>query len=148
MSEQNYQTQESTIFDESDIIIEANKKNMRNARSYLYVIGAIQICVGFYTMYQLQNLGFAMDYMLLGFTIDASIGLALIGCAIWSYWKPYWAFITALVCMAVFVAIASYIDISNLYKGIILKVLAVVALLKAMKDAKEEIRLKEQYGKR
>lgn len=76
------------------------------------------------------------------FGIDAGIGLGFLACAIWSYKKPATAFITALIFYILVHVCLSILDPTNIVKGIILKILVIVALYKAYKDARDNEELK------
>jgi hypothetical protein len=129
---------EETIF--SDIVDTAPyEKSLKTARIWLYVIAALQAIVGIYEYNSVSDPTAALVSLL----IDGGIGVVFLLLAVWSYQKPVAAFMTALITYVVIHIGMMFIDPSNIYKGIILKVLIVVALVKACKDAREVQKLKE-----
>ncbi len=128
-----------TIF--SDIVDTAPyEKSLRNARIYLYIIAALQFGIGIYEYASTE------DKDLVAGGIDAGIGVLFLLLALWSYKKPAIAFMTALIAFLVIHIGLSIIDPSHIYRGIILKILVVVALIKAFKDARQVEKLRESVG--
>jgi hypothetical protein len=80
------------------------------------------------------------------FGIDAGLGLLFLACALWSYKKPYTAFLTALILYIVVTATAYIIEPANISFGIIIKIIVVVALFRAVKDAREIEDLKSSFN--
>ena len=130
-----------TIF--SDIVDTAPyEKSLRNARIYLYIIAALQFGIGIYEYASTEDKNLA----LVAGGIDAGIGVLFLLLALWSYKKPAIAFMTALIAFLVIHIGLSIIDPSHIYRGIILKILVVVALIKAFKDARQVEKLRESVG--
>ena len=65
----------------------------------------------------------------------------------WTKKKPYSAIVGALILYAAFIILNASIDITTIYKGIILKVVIIVLLVKGVNDARDAQRMKEQLGK-
>jgi asparagine N-glycosylation enzyme membrane subunit Stt3 len=119
-------------------------KNLKTARIYLYIVAAIQIIVGIYQYVTLKE--YDEQIALLSGAIAAGLGVVFIILAIWSYKMPSAAFLTALI---IFIGAHVYTaieDPSQIYRGIILKVLVIVALIKGFKDAKEYEQMKRTLG--
>jgi len=132
---------QSTIF--SDIVdTTPYEKNLKTARIYLYIIAALQIGVG---IYQYATANEPELALILG-AIPAGIGVLFLGFAIWSYKQPVIAFMTALITFVVVHAATMILDPTAIYKGIILKILVIVALVKGFKDAREVQKLRESIG--
>lgn len=115
------------------------QKALKTARVYLYIIAAIQAGMGVYQYTQATD----SEQGLWTGGITASLGVLFLLFAIWSYRKPAAAFMTALVVFVVAHVATMIADPSYIYKGIILKVLVVVALVKGYKDAREVEKLNE-----
>ena len=132
---------QETIF--SDVLdTTPYEKNLRTARIYLYVVAAIQVGVGIYQYANAADpeLGFWLG------GVTAGLGILFLLFAIWSYKKPAAAFMTALIVFIVAHVATMVADPSYIYKGIILKVLVVIALIKGFRDAKEVEKLRESAG--
>ena len=132
---------DETIFGEM-LDTKRYEKSLKNARIYLYIIAALQVVVGIYQYSQATDTETAI---FLG-GIPIALGLLFLVYAFWSYKKPVVAFMTALVTFVAAHLITMIDDPTSIYKGIILKVLVVVALVKAYKDAREVEKLKESMG--
>jgi Ca2+/Na+ antiporter len=66
--------------------------------------------------------------------------------AIWSYKKPAAAFLTALIFFIVVHVSDAIVEPTQLIKGILLKILVLVALIKGYKDAREYEQMKKTLG--
>ena len=132
-------TQDSIFSDLADT--RPYEKSLKTARIWLYVIAALQVVIGFveYTTSE-------PDLALFTLLIDAGIGVLFLGLALWSYKKPAVSFMTALIVYVLIHTGIAFLDPSNIAKGIILKVLIIMALVKAYKDAREVEKLKESIG--
>ena len=118
------------------------EKSMKNARIWLYVIAGFQFLMGIveYAREEEPIVGW------MAFGIDAFIAFLFLGLALWSRTKPVAAFTSALILYVLFVAAFCILDPTNLFKGIIFKILAVVALVKANKDARTYEAFKTSIG--
>jgi hypothetical protein len=131
---------QETIF--ADIVdTKPYEKSLRNARIYLYIVAALQVGVGIY-----QYANSDPEYALLIGGIPIGLGILFLAFAFWSYKKPVAAFMTALITFVVVHVLTMIDDPSAIFRGIILKVLVVVALIKAYKDAVEYEKLRESIG--
>jgi hypothetical protein len=126
------ETPQETIF--SDMLdTSAYQKPIRNARIWLYVIAALQACMGIYEYASIDDKNIALISLL----IDCGIGALFLFFAILSYKKPFVSFVAALVTYLVFQVGMMFLDPGNIYKGIILKVIIVVALIRAITNARD-----------
>ena len=114
------------------------EKSMKNARIWLYVISGMQLILGSYD--KATELDPVNGW--LAFGIGAGIGMNFLGRALWSWKKPRLAFTLALILYVFFNISFMVLDPSNILKGILIKAIIVVALIKANKNARkyEEIR--------
>lgn len=109
------------------------EKSLKNARIWLYVISGLQFAMGIFEYFTVDdNIVAAM-----AFGIDAFVALGFLALGLWSKKKPLLAFSIALGFYAIVVITFTILDPSNLLKGIIMKILVVVALVKAIRDAKQ-----------
>lgn len=125
--------EEGSLFD-NVYDLEPYEKSMRSARIWLYVIAGIQLIVGIIEYNSVNDPSLAA----IVFGIDAGIALVFLALALWSRKKPVIAFTIALIFYLVVVIGVAILtgDFASLAKGIIFKVLVVVALSKANRDAR------------
>ena len=109
------------------------EKSLKNARIWLFVIAGIQFCVGLFEYFTVDDNMVAA----IAFGIDAFVALGFLTLAFWSKKKPMLAFSIALAFYSIVIVGYIIIDPSNLFKGIIIKILVIVALIKAINDAKQ-----------
>ncbi|WP_121353790.1 hypothetical protein [Flavisolibacter nicotianae] len=134
------QPQETIFSDLADT--KPYEKSLKTARIWLYVIAALQAGIGIWEYASTQDPTVA----LVAGMIDAGIGVIFLALALWSYKKPAAAFITALATYVVIHIGMMFVDPTNIVKGFILKILIVVALVRAYKDAREVERLRESIN--
>jgi hypothetical protein len=113
--------------------LELYEKSLKNARTWLYVIAAFQFLMGVYEYFTVEDNVVAA----IAFGIDAFIGLTFLALAIWSKKKPTIAFALALGLYVLFLISFMILDSSNIFKGVIIKILVIVALVKANRDARK-----------
>ena len=118
------------------------EKSMKNARIWLYVIAALQLIMGIVEYVNTADKFIAW----LAFGIDAGIGLIFLGLALWSRKKPKTAFTTALVLYLLINAGFMLLDPENIFKGILIKIIVVVALVKANNNARKYEDIKKSLG--
>ena len=99
----------------------------------MFVIAGIQFCVGLFEYFTVDDNMVAA----IAFGIDAFVALGFLTLAFWSKKKPMLAFSIALAFYSIVIVGYIIIDPSNLFKGIIIKILVIVALIKAINDAKQ-----------
>lgn len=136
--------EQETIFTPDMTDMTGYDKNLRNARIWLYVIAGLQGAMGIYEYFAYADFGEELRWAALG--IDIGIGIVFLVLAIWSRKKPAPAFLSALIFYIAISVTFMILDSTNIYKGIILKVLIVIALVKGYKDAKEYDDLKKSIG--
>lgn len=132
---------ETSIFQDMELNLQPYEKTMKNGRTWLYVIAAFQFCMGIFEYF--QNEGLVGTF---AFAIDAGVAVTFLIMALWSRKQPVPAFTTALVLYILFVIAFSVLDTSNIIRGIILKIIVVGALIKAVKDAKTYVRIRDSFG--
>jgi predicted MFS family arabinose efflux permease len=120
------------------------EKTMKNARIWLYVIAGAQLLMGIYEYNTIDD----KTVGAIASGIDAFIALTFLGLSLWSKKKPVIAFTIALVFYIVIVLGLALLsgDFMTLAKGIIFKILVVVALVKANRDARQYEAIKQSLG--
>jgi hypothetical protein len=133
---------DSVLLDMADM--SGYDKNLRNARIWLYVISGMQIVLGIYESLTLTDAESSVQWVVFG--VSAGLGLLFLACALWSYKKPYTAFLTALILYIIITVGAFVIEPANISFGIIIKTIVVVALFRAVKDAREIEDIKNSFN--
>jgi hypothetical protein len=135
------QSEEPNLFNDA-FDMEPYRKNMKNAQIWLYVVAGIQLIMGIieYSRAEDTTVGW------IAFAIDAFISLTFLALALWSKKAPVTAFTLALVLYLAFNIGFMILDTTNIGRGIIIKVLVVVALVKATRDAKKYVAIKDSLG--
>ncbi|ANE51334.1 hypothetical protein [Flavisolibacter tropicus] len=118
------------------------EKSMNNARIWLYVIAAFQAVMGIIEYNSIDEATVGM----IACGIDVGVGLLFLGLALYSKKNPVTAFTIALALYVLIVGFAIYLDPESAFKGILLKALAVIALVKANKDARKYAAIKQSIG--
>lgn len=138
-------SEQPTIFSDISVDNSAYEKNIRNARVWLYIIGGLQLLTGVYEYSKYPDYSDSIRWMIFG--LDVFIGLVFLGLVILSYKKPVVAFTVSLVFYIVVNIWVLYSSgISALSFQLIIKVLVIIALIKAIKDAREFAALKKGLG--
>lgn len=121
---------------------EPYEKKMKNARGWLYVVACLQLLMGVYEYFSAEeNL-----VGVIAFGIDAFIAALFLVLALWSRKKPVPAFLAALICYITFAIGFMLLDSANIYKGLLVKILVVVALVKAYNSAREYVAIQSSLG--
>jgi len=115
---------------------------MKNARVWLYIIAAFQAAMGIFEYNTTDDATIGM----IACIIDFSIAVLFTGLALYSKKNPVTAFTTALILYIMLIAGFIALDPSNATKGVIVKVLAIIALVKANKDARKYVAIKQSLG--
>jgi ribose/xylose/arabinose/galactoside ABC-type transport system permease subunit len=128
--------QESLFKDIYDL--EPYEKSMKNARIWLYVISGFQFAVAIYEYSIMPDPTSAW----IAFGIDTVLALVFLGLALWSRKKPVPAFTLALSIYVIVQSGIMILDTSTIVKGVLIKILVVIALVKANRDARKYEELK------
>lgn len=134
MPEETNQKQPESIFSEDDFVNQGYDKHIKQARNAIFAV-AIIITISVLILAfnnSMYNEYLWADLLIYGIFI---VGFVLLG--FWTKKKPYYAIVAALVLYAVFIALNAVLDITTLYKGIIVKIIIIVLLIKGINDAKE-----------
>ncbi len=144
LPEQSQEKNTETIFSGEEFSLQGYDKHIRQARNAIFIAAAV----------------LTLNLIILAIMIPASYEYLWIDLCIWGafiagfvilgFWtkkKPYSAIVGALILYALFIILNAALDITTLYKGIILKVIIIVLLIKGLNDAREAQRMQEQMGK-
>lgn len=123
---------QETLF--SDMLdTSAYQKPIKTGRIWLYVLAALQVGVGVYEYVTTED----KDTGLTAGLIDGGIGALFLLFAFLSYKKPFTSFVTALITYAVVQIGMMFLDPMNILRGIILKIIIIVALIRAIGNARD-----------
>jgi quinol-cytochrome oxidoreductase complex cytochrome b subunit len=135
---------EETIFTAEDFAMQGYDKHIRQARNTIFAAAGLLLLSLLILCFTISS-----DYEYLW--IDICIyGLFIAGFIVLGFWtkkKPYYAIIGALILYILLIALNAYFDISTLYKGLILKIIIIVFLVKGLGDAKEAQYMQDQIRK-
>ncbi len=118
------------------------ERTLKNARIWLYVIAGLQLIMGVIEYNQADDPTIGWT----AFGIDAFIAAGFLVLALWSRKKPVPAFTIALVSYVVLILGFMILDPVNIVKGIIIKILVIIALVKANRDARKYEEMKALMG--
>jgi hypothetical protein len=137
------QNNTESIFSGEEFSLQGYDKHIRQARNAIFTAAIILLI-------NLVVLGFTVSDDYQYFWIDMIIWglfiLGFVGLGLWTKKKPYYAIIGALILYSAFIILNAVLDISTLWKGIILKIVIIVLLVKGLSDAKNAQEMKEQIG--
>ncbi len=135
---------EETIFTQEEFSMEGYDKHIRQARTAIFAAAGILllnvIILSATAPYGYEYLW--IDWCLWGVFI---IGFILLG--FWTKKKPYTAIICALILYGLLIAINAWLEPTSIIKGIIFKIIIIVALVKGLSDAKQAQQMQDQFGK-
>lgn len=133
-----------TIFTEEEFSMRGYDKHIRQARNAIFIAaGVLLLNVIILT----ATVPSSYEYLWLDLVIWGAFILGFVVLGIWTKKKPYYAILGALILYAAFIILNAAIDITTLSKGIILKIVIIVLLVKGINDAREAQRMQEQIGK-
>jgi hypothetical protein len=119
------------------------EKTLKNASIWLYVISGIQLVMGIFEYSTIDEP--EVGYIVLA--IQGFIAVTFLVLALWSRKSPVPAFTIALVLYVLFNVLFMALDTSNIYRGIIIKIFVVIALVKANRDARKYQEIKDSIGR-
>jgi UDP-N-acetylmuramyl pentapeptide phosphotransferase/UDP-N-acetylglucosamine-1-phosphate transferase len=135
------QPQEESIFQESDYSMEGYDKHIRTARNMLFIVAGVQL-LGLFAVKDMEDPARSITI-----GIVVLVALLFAGLALWTKKRPYAALLTALILYGSLLILDGIFEPSTLYKGIVLKIAIIVALISGLRNAKEAADLKRAFGK-
>ncbi len=130
-----------TIFTEAEFSNEGYDKHIRQARNSIF---AAAIILAINLIILAASVSDAYEYLWLDFLIWGIFIAGFIFLGFWTKKKPYYAIIGALILYGLFIALNAWIDPSTIIKGIIMKVVIIVFLVKGINDAKAAQQMRDQ----
>jgi hypothetical protein len=135
-------TQEETIFSESELLGNGYDKHVRRARNTIFVVAAVQLVLGLI-------IGFSgpeeSKWITIGIMVVVSGIFAALG--FWANRKPYHAILVALIFFSGLIILDAVFDPASIIRGIIFKIFIIVYLIMGLNKARETLRLRQALGK-
>ena len=133
-----------SVFDTNDELLEYDRDQyragVRKARNTLFVAGGLMFVVDMFMLaVQVSKLnGAEINYTYLYGVIGLDIFLlgAFIALGLWTKRKPYTAILIGLVLFCAIQLFAMIGDPSNIYKGVVVKLVVIISLVSGLKKAK------------
>jgi peptidoglycan/LPS O-acetylase OafA/YrhL len=124
---------EASIFAEEDLSIGIYDKHIRQARNAIFIAAGILLINVLILANSLPS-GYEYAWIDLGLWGVFIAGFIFLG--FWTKKKPYYAIIGALILYGLFIALNAVLDVTTIYKGIIMKIIIISLLIKGLSDAK------------
>lgn len=112
--------------------IATTKRNLNQGRYVVLFIGLFYIIMGVFEGF------YTKDHQLLYGIIDWGIASFYIAFGVWSFFKPYPAFVLTLIFYSSLVVLFSILDPINIINGITWKILVIAFLVYTIKIARKE----------
>ncbi len=131
-----------TIFSGDEFTVQQYDKHIRQARNAIFAV-AIILALSVILMVAASPGNY--EYLWFDILLWSAFIAVFIGLGLWTKKKPYYAIVSALVLYGFFIAFNAYLDSSTIMKGILVKIIIIVFLIKGLRDAKEAQRLKDEF---
>ena len=142
--EETNQKQPESIFSEEDFINQGYDKHIKQARNAIFAAAIILIINIIVLAFTVPD---DYEFLWIDILVYGAFVAGFIFLGFWTKKKPYYAIIAALILYGLFIALNAIIDIHTIYKGLIMKIVIIVLLVKGINDAKEAQERKEMIGK-
>lgn len=130
------QESQSVIFDGADHFERQEyEEGIRKARNALFFVGALMFVVDM-VIVMINKDTYADGAIWVIVAIDVCILATFIGLGLWSKRKPYTALLAGLITFCAVQVGAMFLDPTNIYKGILVKILVITTLIAGIKKAK------------
>lgn len=134
--------QEESIFSDVEVDTSAYEKHIRNARIVLFVIAGLQI-IPIFLFDEMDELAYRISVGVQIFFV-----LAFAGMAFWSKYHPFAALVTALSFYSLILMADVIFDPTSLVKGIIIKIIVIVLLIRGISNAREARDMKRTFDRK
>jgi len=125
-------SQESSVFDELDIKSQDHQKHIRQARTTIFAVAGIQLFFGI-----VSGLQFGGNTGWMVFAVTAFIAAIFLGLGFWTRKKPFTAILIALILYSVLLVTDLLMQPATIIKGILIKILVIIFLVRGLKKAWE-----------
>jgi hypothetical protein len=132
-SQQPATPEQETIFTEAEFTPGQYDKTIRQARTALFVVAAIQMIMAIYQAIVTEE---RMESTI-SFVITAGVSIVFFLLGMYSKKKPYTAIVSGLVLYGSLLLLDIIMEPASIFKGIIMKGLIIYYLARSVNDAKE-----------
>lgn len=136
---------QDTIFNADEFSMQGYDKHIRQARTAIFLAAGILLLNVIILTFSVPD---SYEYLWLDYSIWGGFIAGFVFLGFWSKKKPYYAIVGAIVLYAALVILNAIIDPSSIWKGIILKIIIIVLLVKGLNDARDAQRMQAQFGKK
>jgi peptidoglycan/LPS O-acetylase OafA/YrhL len=133
-----------TIFTEEEFSMRGYDKHIRQARNAIFIAAGVLLLN---LIVLSMSVPADYEYLWIDMLIWGAFIAGFILLGFWTKKKPYTAIVSALILYIVFIIFNAALDVSTIYKGIIMKIVIIVLLVKGINDAREAQRMQEQIVK-
>ena len=131
--------EQSSVFDQDDALDQHQRAlfqhGIKKARTALFVAGGLMFVVDMVMLLiQRAQVNTAYFYGVVAF--DTLILGVFIGLGLWTKRKPYSAILAGLLLFCAIQLLAMVFDPTNIYKGLIVKVVVIITLVSGLKKAR------------
>ncbi len=135
---------EESIFSGEEFSMEGYDKHIRQARNAIYTAAAV-LFINLLVLAATAPNGY--EYLWIDLGVWGIFIAGFIALALYTKKKPYTAIVGAMILYALYILLNALLDVSTLYKGIIMKIIIIVLLVKGVNNAKQAQSMKEQFQK-
>jgi len=140
--ENNPEKNTETIFSGDEFTIQQYDKHIRQARNAIF---AVAIILALSVIVMVATSPGNYEYLWIDILLWSAFIVVFVVLGLWTKKKPYYAIVSALVLYGFFIAFNAYLEPSTIMKGILVKIIIIVFLVKGLRDAKEAQRLKDEF---
>jgi len=144
IDDQSVEPNQETIFTQEEFSLQGYDKHIRQARNAIFMVAVLLIINLIVLSFSVPD---SYEYLWIDFVIWGVFIAGFILLGLWTKKKPYYAIIGAICLYTGFIVLNAAFDISTLYKGIIVKIIVFVLLIKGINDAKEAQTLQNTFTK-
>ncbi|RYY48533.1 MAG: hypothetical protein EOO06_10020 [Chitinophagaceae bacterium] len=134
---------EDSIFSADEFSMQGYDKHIRQARNAIFFVAVILLIN---VIFLVATYPAGAEYMWVDLLIWGAFIAGFVFLGFYCKKKPYFAIVGALCLYGLFIALNAYLDITTLYKGIIMKIIVIVLLVKAVNDAKEAQEMQKNFN--
>lgn len=129
----------------NELDYEGYERGIRKARNTLFIIGGLMVAADLFAL-AIQGADVSSGEVLVTFVLDAVILAVFIALGFWTKRKPYVALLTGLILFCAIQILVMFVDPSNIYKGLLIKIIVVVSLVSGIRKAKRLQELQRLMG--
>jgi prepilin signal peptidase PulO-like enzyme (type II secretory pathway) len=142
-SENNPEKNTTTIFSGDEFSVQQYDKHIRQARNAIF---AVAILLTLSVALMVATSPGSYEYLWFDLLLWGAFIVVFVVLGFWTKKKPFYAIVSALVLYGFFIALNAYLDPATIIKGILVKIIIIVFLVKGLRDAKEAQKMKDEFN--